>query len=284
MLASGYYNVVMATQLIVTADDFGLSRGVNAAVVQARGAGTLTTASLMTAGDAAREAVSIARDDPGLAVGLHVTLSIGAPLLPALRYYFSPRARRQLRRDIAEQFEAFAETGLALSHVDGHQHLHAHPTVLPIVIEHAIRCGARGIRIPREPFLAGMRADRSRPGYKIVTALGQAYLARVCVRQLAGVGLSRCDVVLGGLMSGRMSADYVARVLGAGVFGSAEVYFHPLDPQVDGSSSDLYGPNAGDLEALLSPRFRGLVLGEDYCLTNYAGLAVPGQEPTHEPA
>lgn len=266
----------MPTKLIVTADDFGLNPGVNAAVVKARAAGTLTCASLMVGGHAAEEAVSIARDDPGLAVGLHLTLSDRGPLAPALRYFFSPRARKWLRGEVARQFEAFAAMGLALSHVDGHQHLHAHPVVLPIVIEYALRCGARGIRVPREPLFGCFRVDRSRLGYMISTALGQALLARVCERRLRDVQLCRCDVVLGGLMSGRMSAEYVARVLGTGRYCSAEAYFHPLDPNVEGAETP-YGPNSSDLQVLLSAKCKDIVSSERYRLTNYVGLVTEEQ-------
>jgi hopanoid biosynthesis associated protein HpnK len=242
----------------------------------------------MVTGEAAAEAVALANDEPGLCVGLHLALSnarcvtareripdlvdagsrfANSPVRAALRYFFSPRAREQLRLEIEAQFEAFAATGLELSHVDGHQHLHAHPAVLPTVVELALRYGARGVRVPCDPVRATLRADRSRPGAKLLTAVGHAYLARVCQSVLPGSGLATCDAVVGSLMSGAMSARYTMRVLGGLDCRSVEVFFHPSEED----SGESLGPNRGDMEALLDPRLREFVR-EHYELTTYAGL------------
>jgi predicted glycoside hydrolase/deacetylase ChbG (UPF0249 family) len=75
------------------------------------------------------------------------------PLQAGLRYAFLDRdGRDQLRRELAAQFERFASTGLPLAHVDGHYHLHAHPTVFRLLIPLAQRYGARGFRLPRDCF------------------------------------------------------------------------------------------------------------------------------------
>jgi hopanoid biosynthesis associated protein HpnK len=291
----------MAIQLIINADDFGANASVNAAVERAYREGVLTSASLMMTGQAVEGAVSIARANPGLAVGLHVVLSCGASMLgheavPALtdtggrfradpvraafRYYFDPRARRQLRLEIEAQFSAFAATGLPLSHVDGHQHLHAHPAALPIVIEQAIKSGADGIRVPGESLLFALRADRSRPLYKLTTALGHAYLARVCRTALWGTGLVRCGVCIGSMMSGRMTSDYVIDALKAVRAKSVEVYFHPATQD----SGDAFGPNAGDLNALLNPRLKEFIATQGYELTSYGSLGQGGStDGDHDP-
>lgn len=279
----------MAVQLIVNADDFGSSAQINAAVVEARRQGVLTSASLMVTGESAAEAVAIARQDPGLAVGLHLTLSNGTSLLPSaqipllvdedrrfadsparagLHYYFTGRARSQLRREIEAQFRAFARTGLRLSHVDGHQHLHLHPTVFPLVLEFASRYGACGLRIPSEPFWCSAQIDRSGLGRRAVVALGHAYLRSGCRRRLARAGLANCDRAIGSFMSGRMSAGYVMSVLSGLNCGSVEVFLHPSVTD----SGDACGPNRGDLEALLDPRLRRFVEEKGYELTSYAGL------------
>lgn len=282
----------MLTQLIISADDFGASEAVNAAVVKARRHGMLTSASLMVTGSAVREAVAIAGDDPGLAVGLHLTLSDGRSLLPpaaipdivsetgeflknpvttGLKYFFDQRARRQLRLEIEAQFEAFAETGIRLSHVDGHQNLHAHPVILPVVIELATRHGAHGIRVPHDPLLPNIRADRSHLARKAGLALAHAYLARVCTRQTDRTLLARCEVSIGSLMSGRMNSGYVMRMLQAIDCRSAEIYFHPADlPEEQGCDSQ--GPNAGDLRALLDPALREFIAEGGVELTNYEGI------------
>lgn len=285
----GYYSIVVAVKLIVNADDFGASTEVNAAVADARRGGVLTSASLMMTGLAVAEAVEMAQRDDGLAVGLHLSLSNGRSLLPraaipalvdasgrfpespvmaGLRYYFIARARRQLRMEIEAQFEAFARTGLRLSHVDGHQHLHVHPSVLQIAVELAVAYGASGFRIPCDPLWCNMQVDRSRLATKAVVALGHACLAAGARRSVRTSGLSVCDMAIGSLMSGRMNADYVIRLLKRVVDRTVEVFFHPSVCE----HSEPLGPNRGDLEALTDDRLRQFIANNGYQLCTYPEL------------
>ena len=277
----------MPTQLIINADDFGAASEINSAVIKARREGVLTSASLIITGQAAAEAVSIAKDDPGLAVGLHLALSqvksalplhlipslvdnnshfARSPIIAAFSYYFNPKIRRELRLEIEAQFELFAETGLPMSHVDGHQHLHAHPAVLPIVIELVEKYGASGIRIPYDPFLANMRVNYSKFASKLFVAIGHTYLARVC-RLLRDSDIACCDVAIGSFMSGAMNDDYVIEMLARMNYSSIEVYFHPSQIRYD-----KYGPNPGDLLALISPKLKRFIIDNGYELTNYPSL------------
>jgi hopanoid biosynthesis associated protein HpnK len=239
----------MSAQIIINADDFGASAEVNRAVQRARESGLLTSASLMVTGDGFAEAVDIARRDSGLAVGLHLTLTqfrsvlpaceISAlvnsssefpsnPLSAALKYYFSGYAREQIRAEIEAQFRVFAETGLALSHVDGHQHMHLLPILFPIVLELAEKYGASGIRIPYDPFWINLMADRSRLAYKALTSGGHAYLTAFCFPHLANSYLNTCDVSIGTLMSGKMTAGYVRNILKA--IHAERIQVIPSDP------------------------------------------------------
>jgi predicted glycoside hydrolase/deacetylase ChbG (UPF0249 family) len=127
--------------MIVNADDFGFSTEVNEAIIRAHREGVLTSASLMVTGAAFDEAVRLARENPRLGVGIHLVTVMGRSALPTgqvpsitdehgnfssnpviagLKYFFSLRARRELRRELEAQFERFKSTGLPLSHVDGH--------------------------------------------------------------------------------------------------------------------------------------------------------------------
>ena len=140
----------MTHRVTFTADDFGLSEAVNAAVERAHREGVLTAASLMVAGPAVSDAVARAREMPGLRVGLHLVAIEGPAVLPpavipdlvdgagwfgsdqlglGLRYFFLPRVRRQLAAEIRAQFAAFAATGLTLTHADAHKHRPAHSSL-----------------------------------------------------------------------------------------------------------------------------------------------------------
>jgi len=264
--------------LIVNADDFGASLAVNEAVVLARREGVLTSASLMVVGEASDDAAVIARDDPELAVGLHVVVShLPDPVRAGFALSFSHAARARARASIARQFEAFIDMGLDLSHVDGHQHLHAHPAVLPFIARLAEQYGANGIRVPCEPLLQGLRIDRTRPTGQLALSLGQAYLRRACSRCLRKSSLATPDRTIGGLMSGRMSTDYVIRMLNTVQAGSVEVYFHPCVEH-----AHPYGPNPGDLQALIDPALARYVREFAWELTTYAGLRAAREVETSD--
>jgi hopanoid biosynthesis associated protein HpnK len=277
-------------KLIVNADDFGRSSEINRAVIRAHREGILTSASLMITGAAAAEAVELANQNPRLAVGLHVVLVDGRPSLPpqriahlvdapgrfpnaparlGLRYFFHPKARGELAEELAAQFEAFARTGLPLSHVDGHQHLHMHPTVFKLLIPLAERYGARGVRVVRDDLPLALECDPRRKASKIVAAATFALLARSCrgrLRSSTLVAPSRC---YGFFQSGRMTPQYVTAVLGRATAPAAEMYFHPTE----GPRLDALGPNPEELETLLSPEVRAAVQTRPWELCTYADLS-----------
>jgi len=160
-----------ARRVIISADDFGLSYGVNDGVAQAHRHGILSTASLMVAGPAAAGAVRLAASMPNLRVGLHLVVIEGPAADPAsasalvdaagqfpsdqlglgVRYAFSPAQRRQLAAEIHAQYRAFAATGLRLDHANAHKHMHLHPTVGRMMIDIGREFGLTAIRIPSEP-------------------------------------------------------------------------------------------------------------------------------------
>lgn len=244
----------MSTQprrLMFTADDFGRSLGVNAAVEQACRAGVLTAASLMVGETAAADAVARARRLPRLRVGLHLVLTDGTPVLPpvqvpglvdgagrfrgpmaaeAVRFALSAPLRRQLGGEIRAQFERYASTGLPLDHVNAHKHFHLHPVVLGLILRIGREFGLRAVRVPadaRGPVLL-------RPWLKLL---------RLRLR-LAGVAAN--DAVAGLARTGRMTEAAVLEALAALEPGATELYFHP----------DLDGAGGLELAALVSPRVR----------------------------
>ncbi|MCE5323197.1 hopanoid biosynthesis-associated protein HpnK [bacterium] len=275
--------------LIINADDFGASNGVNTAVAHVRREGLITSASIMVTGDAFDKAVIIAKNDPQLAVGLHLALSNARSMLDrkyipdivdkcgrfgdnpaacACKYYFSRRAKAQIRSEVEAQFDAFAQTGLPLSHVDGHQHLHMHPAVLPTVIEMAKQYGAHGIRLPHDPLMVNMQVDRTRLVLKIVTAIGHGYLAWMGENTLRECGLSTCEMSIGAMMSGDMKIDHVIGMLGRIRAQSVEIFFHPCASE----RTDPQGPNQGDMQTLLDARLKEYVIANGYVPATYADL------------
>ena len=262
----------------ITADDFGLSEGVNEAVERAHRDGVLNAASLMVAGPAAADAVRRARRLPGLRVGLHLVAVEGPAVLPpsqipglvgpdgwfpsdavrlGFRYAFLPGVRRQLASEIQAQFAAFAATGLALRHADAHKHMHLHPVVGALLIRAGLAHGLRRIRIPNEPASVLGRCGH-RPGAK--QRLGAAALrgwTRLLRRQVRRAGLQANDAVFGIAWTGRMTTDRLLCLARHLPPGDVEIYTHPASDR--NALLTRYMPgydHAGELAALLDPRVR----------------------------
>lgn len=230
--------------IILTADDFGLSPEVNEAVERAHREGVLTAASLMPGERAAAEAVAIARRNPRLAVGLHLTLTDGWPVLPperipalvrpdgrfrddmaglGLTLAASAAARRQLAAEIAAQFAAFRATGLACDHLNAHRHFHLHPVIAAIAFRAARAAGVRAVRIPWEPPALIRGVDPGARTRHRALAPFALWLRRLAARH----GLAAPDRVVGLAWSGAFTADRLAAVLPRLPGGTTEIYLHP---------------------------------------------------------
>ncbi len=227
-----------------SADDFGLSVGVNQAVELAHRDGVLDAASLMVAAPAAEDAVRRARALPNLRVGLHLVVIEGPAVLPRARipdlvdaagqfpsdqlrlgvgYYFRPALRRQLAAEIRAQFSAFAATGLTLDHANAHKHMHLHPTVGRLMLDIGREFGLSSVRVPNEPPAVLARCGvPARLGARALHAW-----TRVLRRQVRRAGLRTNDQCFGLAWSGHMTEDRVRRLLDVLPDGDSEIYFHP---------------------------------------------------------
>ena len=256
-------------RLIVNADDFGRSTSINAAVVRAHREGILTTASLMVNESAAAEAVALARENPSLGVGLHLTFICGhsslsqakipglvnaagefdeAPARAGCRYFFSRPLRRQLRDEIHAQFEKFRATGLPLDHVNGHLHLHMHPTILAILMEDAAPLGIRHLRLTYDPFWLNARLASGHWGYRVAHAVILGSLGANARSRLKRRGIRHTRRVFGLLQNARVDEDYVGGLLPRLPEGDSELYSHP--------SIDVF---KNEFDALISPRIRAQI-------------------------
>ncbi|MGI8430319.1 MAG: ChbG/HpnK family deacetylase [Solirubrobacteraceae bacterium] len=117
--------------LIVNADDFGASEGINRGIVEGHARGIVTSTSLMVTGAAAAEAVALGREHPELGLGLHWDLD-GEDSEPGLDLEDTAAVRAELSR----QLDAFHEMmGRPPTHVDSHHHIHRRPEIAPIAQE-----------------------------------------------------------------------------------------------------------------------------------------------------
>jgi hopanoid biosynthesis associated protein HpnK len=139
------------------------------------------------------------------------------------RYFFRPRARRQLAAEIRAQFAAFAATGLPLDHANAHKHMHLHPTVGRLMIEIGREFGLHTIRVPAEPpatlAIVGTRtsvADRALYRW-----------TRLLRHQARAAGMITNDHCFGLAWSGHMTRERVGPLLDNLPDGTSEIYFHP---------------------------------------------------------
>jgi len=252
--------------LIVTADDFGLSDAVNAAVDAAARGGILTAASLMVAAPGAADAIRRARALPDLRVGLHLVLADGwAALAPAaipdlvdrdgrfpdrmvrdgFRFFASRSLRRQLEAEIHAQFRAYHRSGLTLDHVNAHKHFHLHPTLLELMLRIGQDFGMNAVRLPREPRWF-VRRHGGRGAALVNDTLLGPWLS-LLEKRLRAASLAFNDQVFGVAPSGRMDEAVLLSILERLPPGVSEIYLHP-------EMRDFHGGE--ELAALVSPRVR----------------------------
>lgn len=267
-------------RLILNADDFGIAPEVNEAVEQAHREGVLRAASLMVGAPAAEDAIARARRLPNLAVGLHVVLVNGKPILPpqrvpdlvdergvfftdlvraGLRFFFRPGVRAQLAAEIRAQFQRFAQTGLTLDHVDAQNHMHVHPTVFALILAIGGEFGLGAIRVPREPF-GGTRS----------IALWLALMRNRARR--AGVVCN--DYAFGVNEAGALTEERVLQILETLPDGVTEIFFHPATAAFSGADRGTETFRwADELAALTSPRVRATIERNRIVSTTYGELA-----------
>ncbi len=269
-------------RLVVNADDFGRSESINQAVIRAHREGILTTASLMVNEPGCEAAVAVARQNPRLGVGLHLTLLCGrSALAPAqipglvntrgefptnpawagFRYFFNQSLREQLRAEIHAQFAAFRATGLPLDHLNGHLHLHLHPTVFRILMADAGVLGIQRVRLTFDPFWLNLRLASGQLGYRGLHAVVFHCLAARSRPGLDRRGFKHTARVFGLLQNARVDERYVLNLIAALPPGDSELYSHP--------SLDEFRP---EFEALVSPRVRQQVKAREIQLIRYQDL------------
>ena len=279
-------------RLIVTADDFGRSLAVNEAVEEAHATGILTAASLMVGADAASDAVDRAKRHPKLGVGLHLVVICGKSVLPCaevpdlvdakgefdtnlvragFRYFFLPKVRRQLAQEIRAQFEVFRDSGLELDHVNAHNHLHLHPTVLGLILSIGCDYGLRTVRVPHEPVEI--------PGATPLSISGRLYGAFLGIwlgfmrKRLLGADVRINDYVFGIRDSGNMVRERLLALLQDLPNGVTEIFSHPARGTWDGveAAAEQYRFE-DEFQALVDPAVKSAVTASGATLMTFKDI------------
>ncbi len=174
----------MALKRIFNADDFGISKGVNAAIEKAHKEGILNSASLMVNQKYAPEAIEKARQMPDLEMGLHINLTNeepaanpkDIPLLVAengklkngfvnlllLSFLHPCELARQVEIEVRAQIEKYMQSGLKLEHLDSHRHVHLIPVIFKVVKKLGDEFNVKRIRLMNENIFNTIKQNQAK--------------------------------------------------------------------------------------------------------------------------
>ena len=276
-------------RLIVHGDDFGFSESINRGVVRAHTDGILTSTSLAAAGSAFEDAVALARAHPGLDLGVHLTLTGERPAAPPAsvpslndgmslwptpaeflkRYVRGAIAIGDVERELHAQLRRVFDAGLSISHLDGHQHLHALPRIRGVVAELARRYGIRFVRRPREQLRPFMLRDPHRLGRAAATVA----LRLLCASPPEWRARST-DHFVGFYFGGRLDRAHLATLIGAlPRAGTCELMCHPgADSSERGHFAADYDRRA-ECDALCDPDIADALRKRGVRLVSFADIA-----------
>ena len=274
-------------RLIINADDFGLTSGVNRAILEAHQRGMVTSATLMANSAAFDEAVRLAKSAPDLSLGCHVVLIDGSPVLGAaqvatlvtgdsgansrfrsgsvsfalraLSGFLSPR---EIEAEATAQIRKIQAASITVSHIDTHKHTHILPQVLVPLLRAAKACGVRAVRNPFEP--TSIATLRNRPGLwkrRIALRTLRALAQQKFQRAVKDAGMSTPDGSVGLVATGTLDEQVFRDIIEHLPEGTWEFVCHPGydDEQLRQVQTRLRESRARELELLISPAARSLL-------------------------
>jgi predicted glycoside hydrolase/deacetylase ChbG (UPF0249 family) len=263
-------------RLIINADDLGADVARNEGIFEAIRAGVVTSATILPNGPALEHALGKIRSGgfEEISFGVHLNLTEGRPLAEGLSRLTGPDGnflgkasahrllmkrgempfQTELAREIALQIERLLDAGIAITHIDGHQHVHVFPSALRTVAETARSHGIRRMRIPDETIPSG---DETVPADLLEEVRRFGSLGREARRFLAGTGIVSSDHFRGLTLKGRLDTEGLLKLLDTHPGGITELMVHPGRVPAEDPFSAFSSPDRErELEALLDPRFR----------------------------
>jgi hopanoid biosynthesis associated protein HpnK len=285
-------------RLIINADDFGLTAGINRAIVEAHTQGVVTSTTLMANVPAFENAVQQARMSPNLSVGCHVILVDGSPILSGLQVstLIAPRstngtrfreslgrfaANALLGRLDAGQIEAEAKAqirklqsaGITVSHVDTHKHTHMFPAALRPLLRAAKACGINAVRNPFTPWLPISTPPRVWKRCLEIRALHR--LAGAFRRIIGQHGMLTPDGTFGIVATGALTLELFQRIVERIPEGTWEFVCHPgyHDSELDNIRTRLRKSRVEELKILTSTAARETLVRRGIELISYRDFA-----------
>jgi len=291
----------MPPRLIINADDFGLTPGVNRSIIELHRAGVLTSATLMATGAAFEDAAALALANPSLGVGCHIVLTDGAPasdpadipsllgpdrknLRPSLLDFVQALLRGKLReeeieREALAQIHKLQQAGITITHVDTHKHTHLFPRVAKPLLR-VLECSSiKAIRNPFEPIFTQQLAHAALKRRLQIGLLHRFQRHFQRHPQIASGRVMTTDGTVGISATGNLNNITLTQILSVlPPQGTFELVCHPgyNDPDLDRIATRLRGHREVEMQALLAAIPARLSQPNAPTLINFGSL-----QPTH---
>jgi hopanoid biosynthesis associated protein HpnK len=293
-------------RLIINADDFGLTSGVNRAIAEASRSGVLTSATIMANSRAFDEAVMLTQSLPALKTGCHVVLIDGEPISDdlvsltsqsptnpdlannaqrfrsSLKEFAVAAVRKkisadEIQREAEVQIRKIQASGITVTHVDTHKHTHMFPHVLRSVLRAAKACGVHAVRNPFEPLRSWpVGAMLGAPSLWVRAAdVATLWMFAASFRKaVQEEDMLTTDGTLGIAATGVLDQKMSTAILNALPEGTWELVCHPgySDADLQSAGTRLLKSREVELDALTSPETRSLISRRGIDLISYADL------------
>ncbi|MGB8226066.1 MAG: ChbG/HpnK family deacetylase [Sedimentisphaerales bacterium] len=289
----------MIRKLIINADDFGLCKGVNKAVIEAHTTGVLTSATIMANMPASDEAIALAKKTPTLGVGVHLNVIEGKPLSSdsiieplldgsgefkysayklAFKSFLNKKILKAIEVELAEQISSIIKKGIKPTHLDSHKHFHCFPPVYRIVCSLAADFGIGAIRWPWEPATVCLSdwppvefGDKARAFLARQMALSCQRLDSRLASLGGRSGFIKNDIFFGIAHTGRINDAFWSELCKTQFLGVAEVMTHPGYPE-GLNKTRLVGQRKVELKWLCEPAIKQLLAEADIKLIHYGNI------------
>lgn len=291
-------------RLIVNADDFGLTQGVNRAIVEAHNQGIVTSSTLMANGRAFDDAVQGAACAPRLSIGCHVVLVDGSPVFRNNqtgttlssdqfddgRFYdslsgFALRLVRgridddDIEAEATAQIRKLQAAGIVVSHLDTHKHTHILPRVLRPLLRAARACGVPAMRNPFGPVHISVVARRPQLWKRFSQLTALSRLGKSFRKSVAAADILTPDGTVGIVATGAMDLPLFESIVHSLPEGTWELVCHPgyNDSDLAGIRTRLRDSRAQELRLLASPEAREILARSGVQLSSYRELVSGGE-------
>lgn len=234
-------------KLIVNADDFGLHPLINEGIIKGYTEGFITSTSLMPSAPSWKDAVKLAKANPKLGIGIHLTLVGGvksvlsaneisslldsAGKFPdnyvtfAKRFYSGFVKKSELESELRAQIERALSVDINITHIDSHQHIHILPGINSLVLKLCCEYNIKRMRIPKESytFTGGFNTSFGR----LLGRSGLSLCAEMAAHNAVNQGVYYPNYFFGMLAGGNLNTELVRNILTKLPDGISEIMTHP---------------------------------------------------------